>query len=199
LSEVQRHQAGRVPVIMKNSRARLRNPGSATAAAIEAPRYLALPDFIPPELATLVSRPPQGRKWLHEIKVDGYRTAGRVAGGKVRMLTRHGLDWTARFAPIADALATLNLRSAYIDGEIVVQDQRGVSSFGRLQEALSEGPADRLLYYGFDLLHLDGQDMQSLPLVERKAALEVMLPGSGIDGRVRYAEHHASQAAEFFN
>ena len=73
--------------------------------------------FIPPELATLVDRAPEGDAWIHEIKLDGYRMALRLAGGKGTMLTRRGLDWTARFTPIAAAVASaIPARSAYIEG-----------------------------------------------------------------------------------
>src|SRR5215471_12189855 len=92
----------------------------------------ALPDFIAPELATLVAKAPVGDDWLHEIKLDGYRAMARIDSGKVRMLTRRGLDWTARFQPIADALTQLKVSDAYIDGEVVVLDEAGVSSFASL-------------------------------------------------------------------
>src|SRR5438309_7103399 len=104
----------RVPALMKKSPARTRKSAAHIPAVIEAAPGGALPEFIPPELATLVSRPPQGDQWLHEIKFDGYKTAGRLAGGRVSMLTRRGLDWTAKFAPVAHDLTTLNARAAYI-------------------------------------------------------------------------------------
>jgi len=114
---------------MKKSPARSRKPASSLPALIEAAPRGELPDFIPPELATLVNQPPQGDQWLHEIKFDGYRTAARLAGGRVSMLTRRGLDWTAKFAPIAHDLTTLKARAAYIDGEVVVLEKSGVSTF----------------------------------------------------------------------
>jgi len=92
----------------------------------------------------LVDKPPAGDAWLHEIKLDGYRTAARIESGQVQMLTRKGLDWTARFGPIAKALADLSVKTAYLDGEIVVVRPDGVSSFADLQEALSLGQATRL-------------------------------------------------------
>ena len=76
-----------------------------------------LPDFIEPELATLVERAPEGDQWLHEIKLDGYRTLARIERGKVRLLTRHALDWTARYGPIPPTLASLPVKTAYLDGE----------------------------------------------------------------------------------
>jgi bifunctional non-homologous end joining protein LigD len=106
-----------------------------------------LPKFIDPELATLVDRAPEGEAWLHEIKLDGYRMAIRLAAGKAMMLSRSGLDWTARFKPIAAAAAKLKAQEAYLDGEVVVLDDRGISSFGALQEALSAGDASRMTYF----------------------------------------------------
>lgn len=94
----------------------------------------ALPDFVPPELATLVDKAPESDAWLHEIKLDGYRTAGHLRSGRVRMLTRRGLDWTVRFRPIAEALAGLPALTAYLDGEIVVVGKGGVTSFAALQD-----------------------------------------------------------------
>ena len=135
----------------------------------------ALPDFIPPELATLTDKAPAGDAWLHEIKLDGYRTAARLEAGKVRMLTRSGLDWTARFRPIAAALAALKIRAAYLDGEIAVLGEDGVTSFAALQDALSRGQGERLTYHVFDLLHLDGRDLTGLPLIERKALLAPLI------------------------
>ncbi len=99
----------------------------------------------------LVDKPPAGDRWLHEIKLDGYRTAARIESGQVHMLTRKGLDWTGCFGPIARTLEALPVRAAYLDGEIVVVRPDGVSSFADLQEALSLGQANRLSYYAFDL------------------------------------------------
>jgi bifunctional non-homologous end joining protein LigD len=158
-----------------------------------------LPDFVAPELATLVAKAPAGDDWLHEIKLDGYRAMARIEGGKVRMLTRRGLDWTARFQPIADALAKLNASDAYIDGEVVVLDEAGVSSFASLQEALSlKKRTERLVYFAFDVLHLDGHDIQSLPLVERKRKLEALLGKLKKGGPVRFSDHVVGQGPAFF-
>jgi bifunctional non-homologous end joining protein LigD len=93
----------------------------------------------------------------------------------VRLLTRTGLDWTKRFRPIAEALADLPIHRAYIDGEVAALDEQGISNFGALQDALSKGHAERLVYIAFDLLHLDGLDLRELPLVDRKEALQRLL------------------------
>ena len=146
----------------------------------------ALPNFIPPELATLVENAPEGDAWLHEIKRDGYHTAARTEGGKVWLLTRTGLDWTARFRPIAMALASLPVKTAYLDGEVAVLGPDGVTSFAALQDALSKGHSADLVYFAFDLLHLDGLDLTPLQLIERKATLRRPRSGS-FDGASRDA------------
>jgi bifunctional non-homologous end joining protein LigD len=147
-----------------------------------------LPDFVPPSLATTAAAAPRGRRWVHEIKFDGYRIQARIDDGKVRLLTRKGLDWARRFPNVAAAVATLPVRTALLDGEVVVEDEKGVSSFSGLQAALEAGEGDAYIYYVFDLLHLDGRDLTGLPLVERKAAL-ARLVGKGGHGPIRYSEH----------
>jgi len=130
-----------------------------------------LPDFVPPCLATLHSNAPRGEEWLHEIKFDGYRIEARLDHGKVQLLTRNQQDWTHRFEPIAQAVAALPADTALLDGELVVENDKGISSFSLLQTDLKDGRRDRLVYYVFDLLHLDGRDLTAEPLVARKAAL----------------------------
>jgi bifunctional non-homologous end joining protein LigD len=143
-----------------------------------------------------VDRAPEGEGWLHEIKLDGYRMAIRLAAGKVTMLTRRGLDWTARTTPIPAAAGKLKARNAYFDGEIAVLDDRGISSFGGLQEALSVGDTRRMIYFAFDLLHLDGNDLTGLPLTERKATLERLLGRTS--GPIRFSEHIEGYGEPFF-
>jgi bifunctional non-homologous end joining protein LigD len=157
-----------------------------------------LPEFIPPELATLADKTPAGEGWLHEIKLDGYRTAGRLEAGKVRMLTRSGLDWTVRFRPIATTLAVLKIRAAYLDGEIAVLGEDGVTSFAALQDALSRGQAQRLTYHVFDLLHLDGRDLRGLPVIERKRVLAPLIAGLPANGPIRYSGHVQGQGPAFY-
>jgi bifunctional non-homologous end joining protein LigD len=146
-----------------------------------------LPDFVPPSLATLHATAPRGKDWLHEIKFDGYRIEARLDHGSVKLLTRNRQDWTHRYAPIAAAVAKLPATTALLDGELVVEDENGVSSFSLLQADQREGRSDRFVYYVFDLLHLDGSDLTKEPLIARKAALERLLKGTGKKGRIRYA------------
>lgn len=152
-------------------------------------RKALLPTFVAPCLAQLVEAAPSGPGWLHEIKFDGYRLQARVDGAAVRLLTRKGLDWTERFAPVATAMRELGLASALLDGELVVEDDAGVSSFTDLQADLKAGRTDRLVYYAFDLLYLDGADLRSLPLERRKEALELALDDLPAGGVVRLSEH----------
>ncbi len=153
-------------------------------------RSAALPDFVPPSLATLRASAPGGRGWIHEIKFDGYRIQARLDHGKVRLLTRKGLDWTKRFPNVAEAVADLPAETALIDGEIVVENGRGISDFSMLQQALKEGRRGGFIYYVFDLLHLDGRDLRGLPVIERKAELEGLLDSAEPAGDViRYSGH----------
>jgi bifunctional non-homologous end joining protein LigD len=147
-----------------------------------------LPDFVPPSLATLHETAPSGTQWLHEIKFDGYRIQARLDGGQVRLLTRKQQDWTHRFKIVADAVAGLATQSALIDGELVVEDESGVSNFSQLQTDLKAGRRDGFIYYVFDLLYLDGRDLTALPLIERKAALKRLLKSSGDTGPIRFSE-----------
>ena len=151
---------------------------------------------MPPSLATLRTAAPSGEGWVHEIKFDGYRIQARLDHGEVRLLTRKGLDWTGKFPNVAAAVAKLPAQTALIDGEIVVEDERGVSNFSMLQVALKEGRRDAFVYYVFDLLHLDGRDLRDLPLIERKTELERLLDSAKLDGKtIRLSEHFDEDGA----
>jgi bifunctional non-homologous end joining protein LigD len=149
-----------------------------------------MPDFVPPCLATLQTAPPTGGEWLHEVKFDGYRIQAHLSGGRPKLLTRKGLDWSDRFGKaIADALASLDCENAILDGEIVVLADNGVSSFSALQAALSGRQTEKLIYYVFDMLFLDGMDVSGEPLADRKERLRDLLKPLGEQGPVRYSEH----------
>ncbi len=148
-------------------------------AGVEGARKAPMPPFVKPMLATAVKAPPTGDRWLHEVKFDGYRIEARVDRNEVKLLTRTGLDWTAKFGePMIEALRALPVSQAMIDGEVVVENDAGASDFSALQAALSEGRADRLVFYAFDLLYLDGFDLREAPLLERKKLLEALI-GAG--------------------
>ncbi len=151
-----------------------------------------MPARLAPQLASSASDPPQGDGWLHEIKFDGYRTIAFVSGDGVRMTTRSGLDWTARYADLAERFRALPCREAIIDGEVVVLDDKGVSHFSALQEALSDKASSRLVYFAFDLLHLDGYDLRNVPLERRKKALARLLADGSAGPAVQYSDHFAA-------
>lgn len=159
-----------------------------------------LPAFVEPCLATLQEKPPSGANWLHEVKFDGYRLEARIDNGDVRLLTRSGLDWTARFAgSLIAALAGLPCEAALIDGELVGLGSNGISSFSMLQQALSEGKTGGLVYFAFDLLHLNGEDLRDEPLLARKERLQHLLEGSPADGPLRYSEHFIEPGQTMLN
>jgi bifunctional non-homologous end joining protein LigD len=144
------------------------------------------PPFRPVQLATLVDNVPAGDRWLHEMKYDGYRILIAVGGGETRAYTRSGLDWSDRFQSILAEVAKLKVNSALIDGEAVVLDENGKSSFQALQGALKGAPGT-IDYFAFDLLELDGEDLTSLPLLERKERLRAILPEG--NPHLRYSDH----------
>jgi len=174
-----------------------RTPEPAGANGAGRAGKTSLPDFVPPQLATLVQTAPEGDAWLHEIKLDGYRVLARIERGRARLFTRSGQDWTARFPSVTAAVERLPAKSVLLDGEVVVLDAGGVSHFQSLQEALSQGRTQDLVYFVFDLLFLDGPDLRSLPLSERKALLARLLHGSGTT--IRYSAHVEGQGGTFYD
>jgi bifunctional non-homologous end joining protein LigD len=154
--------------------------------------------FIEPQLATLVSDPPDGTGWLHEVKFDGYRMECLLADGQARLLTRKGLDWTKRFPKVAELAATLPAHRALLDGEIVALLPDGRSSFQALQQALMSAQAEQVVYYAFDLLRLEQEDLRRLPLEERKQRLAKLLRGRRRNRRstLRYSEHVEAAGAK---
>src|SRR5262249_15376812 len=148
-----------------------------------------LPTFVEPSLASACERPPSGPKWVHEIKHDGYRIQARLDGGMLQLLTRKNLDWTKRFGAIATALKELRVGSALLDGEIVVEEDSGLSTFNGLQADLSSGRQDRMRYHAFDLIYCDGYDLTSAPLIDRKRVLEQLLAELPAGSPVRFSEH----------
>jgi len=144
-----------------------------------------MPRFIEPQLCSVCDRAPSGAQWLHEVKFDGYRMQLRVANGKAVLRTRKGLDWTDKFGAIARKAS--KLPNCILGGEVVALDKNGGPDFGALQAALSEGKSDKLIYFAFDLLFLEDEELSTLSLEERKARLETLLGGAL--GLIRYTEH----------
>ena len=151
-------------------------------------RDVALPAFVAPCLATLSDKAPDSKGWLHEIKFDGYRIQARLDRGRVKLLTRKGLDWVKKFPTISGAIAKLPAKNALIDGEIVVEGPDGLSSFSLLQQDLKASRHDRMAFYAFDLMNLDGVDLKPLPLVSRKGALARLLKREPTRGPLRLSE-----------
>lgn len=145
-----------------------------------------MPGFIKPQLATLGTKAPSGDQWLHEIKYDGYRVQLHLDRGKSKAYTRNGLNWIKRFSVIAGAFDIPG--QAIIDGEVtVVHDGR--TNFSELQAELARGDQDRLLYYAFDLLWLDGKDLRQMPQVERKRLLKDLFAAHELQPPALYSEH----------
>ncbi|MBU8537169.1 DNA ligase D [Falsiroseomonas tokyonensis] len=160
-------------------------PAPKTKAAPKAKASAAVPRFVEPQLCRLVSAPPAGKDWLHELKIDGYRLQLRIEGGRATLRTRTGLDWTDRFPAIAEAAKALP--DALIDGEAAALDAQGQPHFPTLQGFLSGTNTAPLVFFAFDLLQDGTRDLRGEPLEARKAALRKMLPAKG--AVLRYLEH----------
>ena len=158
---------------MRGAAARRRN--SSILRGVPRPPRAPYPGFIGPCLATPGHEVPARGTWLHEFKHDGYRAQAHVHAGKATVYTRNGYDWTARFRQIAEALKLLSGHDFVVDGEIVVVDEHGVSDFHLLQDELARKVPERLTYLVFDLLYLDGYDLRTVPLEQRKRALNRLL------------------------
>jgi bifunctional non-homologous end joining protein LigD len=163
------------------------------AAKAKGKKVADMPDFVAPQLCASVDRPPNGEGWCHEVKFDGYRVQLRVEDGVAVLKTRKGLDWTDKFSAIAKAASALP--DMLIDGEIVALDHDGTPDFSTLQAAISDGKTDKLIFFAFDLLFAEGEDLRRVPLADRKAQLKRMLAerkgksGKGESGSIRYVEH----------
>jgi bifunctional non-homologous end joining protein LigD len=152
--------------------------------------------FIPTMQPKLHELPPSGDGWLHEIKYDGYRIQLHVDGSRITTYTRNGHDWTAKFQPIVKAARAISAKRAIIDGEICVQDERGVTDFSKLAAAIKSRPHE-LVFFAFDLLHLDGKDLRPAPIEERRARLRFLsdqVPGS----RIIMSDEYNGDGAAFF-
>ncbi|MBM3617536.1 MAG: ATP-dependent DNA ligase, partial [Alphaproteobacteria bacterium] len=153
------------------------------------------PSFIKPQLATLVDALPEGEKWVHEVKFDGYRLQAHINAGKVKLFTRSGLNWTAKFPKLATSLGNLPCDSAILDGEVVAINPDGVSNFKALQYALSEADDGELQFYAFDLLYRDGVNLMKEKLTARKASLAELLEKP--PENIFYSEHFESENGDF--
>ena len=182
----------------RKSTARKSAARKRAARKSRAGRAAAMPASVDLQLATLVKAPPEGDRWFHEIKFDGYRMLCRMAKGKATFITRGGQDWTRRFASLAAAAKGLPATSAILDGEAVALLPDGASSFQALQNAFRGERKQPIVYYVFDLVFLDGRDLRGEPLERRKTLLAELLAGADPTGPLRLSEHITGQGAEFF-
>ena len=171
-------------------------------SSLRGARASPMPRRLEPELATRSSTAPAGDGWLHEIKFDGYRLIARVEGRGVRLFSRNGKDWTARFPALVDALADLGIDQALFDGELVALQADGTSSFRQLQEALAANRTEGLIYEVFDLPYLSGHDLTDVELEARKRVLKELLASRGLlshRGTIRYVQHFEGRGEALFD
>jgi bifunctional non-homologous end joining protein LigD len=154
-----------------------------------------LPLWILPQLTRLVDEAPEGDQWLHEIKFDGYRMHARLDRGAVKLLTRTGLDWTHKYPTIAAAVASLDAREAYLDGELCGVGPDGITSFSMIQLASDTGNAAALVFFLFDLLYADSEALTARPLIDRKTRLAALL--SHATSPLHYCDHQIGRGREF--
>jgi bifunctional non-homologous end joining protein LigD len=164
---------------------------------IEGAHAAALPAKLKLQLPTLVAAVPSGDQWLHEIKYDGYRLIARLARGKVKLRSRNGNDWTAKFPTIAAALRDLPVKNGLLDGEVVHEQPNGITSFSLLAIDLSEGRTEHLVYYVFDLPYLNGCSVMASRLEERKRFLEALLAPRSAK-LIRYSKHVEGDGPAFY-
>jgi bifunctional non-homologous end joining protein LigD len=146
-----------------------------------------------PMLATLVDQPFDSKDWVYETKWDGFRLVAEVRRDSVRLFSRNGIEVTARYPSIAQAVRTIT-KPCVIDGELVALDAKGQSRFQLLQNALRD-ESTKLRYCVFDILFLDGKDMRRKPLLERKALLKQVLPRNSL---LRYSKHIKAKGTALF-
>jgi bifunctional non-homologous end joining protein LigD len=142
----------------------------------------------------VVEAPPDGDEWLHEIKHDGYRIVARIEEGEVRLVSRNGKDWTKEFPQVARAVGRLPAGTALLDGEVAAVLPNGATSFQALQRRADGGTP--LVYFAFDLLHLDGWDLRGARLLDRKEVLRRLLEAA--PPALRFSDHVRGRGPEFF-
>src|SRR5215471_7469134 len=157
----------------------------------------ALSVWIKPELTKPVDQPPEEPERLHELKYDGYRMHARLDRGLVRLLTRTGLDWTSKYPAIAAAVASLPARQAYLDGELCGVRPDGTTSFSLIQNASDRGNSGALVFFLFDLLHLDGEAIGPMTVTVRKERLRALLSSAG--SPLHFSDHQIGRAQAFYD
>lgn len=165
------------------NRSKHTQPGDLTKADKKA-----FPKTPSPQLATLVDEIPRGDQWEHEVKFDGYRLLASIKNGQVKLITRHGKDWSSKFPPIVKALQKFPVENAVIDGEVVVQKKDGTQDFQALQNYMKRGDRVNLVFYVFDLLYCAGYDLTPSPLRQRKKLLGELMNQLPEDGPIRFSD-----------
>jgi bifunctional non-homologous end joining protein LigD len=160
-------------------------------------RKVPMPEFVSPQLATLVAEAPKGEEWLHELKFDGYRLLCHLQRGQVRLWTRNQKDWTDKFPNLVKALKTLKVGSAILDGEVVALDPSGRSSFQMLQHAIAKSTRQHLVLQFFDLIYIEGFSLMKTPLLDRKRVLEELVTSAGDGKTLRYSDHVEGNGPKF--
>lgn len=155
------------------------------------------PGFIPPQFPKLVVTPPSESEWIHELKLDGYRMQAHLKDFLASLLTRNGHDWSNKFPHLLGSLEQINQKSAIFDGEIVALDDSGKSHFQYLQNSLKTKDDEELVYFIFDILYLNGKDLRSIPLFERKRILKEVLIGS--PQNIMFSEHFIEKGKDFYD
>ncbi len=157
-----------------------------------------LPAALKPQLATLVDSAPASDDWLYEIKFDGYRVLARIdrtSKEPVKIFTRAGNDWSAKFSKQVRTIAKVGVDSAWLDGEAVVLDSNGVPSFQSLQNAFDANRPQDITLFLFDLPYLNGYDLRSVPLEQRRAILRALLETVG-DDMLRFSSDFGFDAGQ---
>lgn len=157
-----------------------------------------MPSFIPRELATLRTNIPPGDAWIHEIKFDDYRLQAHRLCSEATLYTRSGLNWTKRFPTIASVVSKLPAERPILDGEVIVE-RDGRPNFSELQADLANNRYDRMTYYTFDILYLDGFDLRPAPLIERKRVLAGLLNEASLGGPLIYSNILKPTARRYSN
>ena len=161
-------------------------------------RKAAMPQFVAPQLATLVEKPPDGDEWLNELKFDGYRMLCHLNSKHVTFWSRNGKDWTERFPHVAKAVNGLGVSTAILDGEIVAMDAAGRTSFQKLQQSIGKTGDAGLAFHIFDVMYLEGFLLTRTPLINRKQILEKLLKGQTKSSPLRYSDHVQGNGRAFF-
>jgi bifunctional non-homologous end joining protein LigD len=163
------------------------NDAAIIAAKLKGSKPGRMPRFIPPCLASLRDKVPDGDQWIHEIKFDGYRLQLRRDNNDIRFYTRRGYDWTSRFQKLVNAAWLLPADQFILDGEVIVPTNTGHSDFGALEDDLGAGRSDRLLFFVFDVLFIGSRSLTGCTLEDRKLVLAELLTDQA--GPIKYSEH----------